>query len=161
MGNATKAKNSPYYLARMEAAENNDDLSSREGAAALTGIERTRLARIELDMIAPYPDEVRMMAEAYNMPELLNLYCAHGCPIGRCMDVVLPACSASSIAELAVQAAVSLRNAEAIRETLLDICADGVIDEQEQVQFAQLLDRLGQISKVAHQMQAIAMKLQR
>lgn len=161
MGKATKAAENPYYLARIAAATCNDDLCSREGASALTGIERTRLARIELDVLEPYPDEVRMMAEAYNAPELLNLYCAHGCPIGRCMDSVLPVCTASNIAQLAVQAAISLRNAETVREKLLDICADGIIDESERVDFAQLLDRLGQISKVAHQMQAIAMKLQR
>lgn len=43
---ATKAANSPFYLARMEAAKVNDRFSSREGAADETGIDRTRLARI-------------------------------------------------------------------------------------------------------------------
>ena len=47
---ATKAANSPFYLARMEAAKVNDRFSSREGAADETGIDRTRLARIELEI---------------------------------------------------------------------------------------------------------------
>lgn len=55
---ATKAANSPFYLARMEAAKVNDRFISREGAADETGIDRTRLARIELDSITPYPEEV-------------------------------------------------------------------------------------------------------
>ena len=65
---ATKAADNMYYLARCEAAENNDDFSSREKAAEIIGIDRTRLARIELNTIAPYPEEVKAMAEAYNTP---------------------------------------------------------------------------------------------
>ena len=72
---ATKAADNMYYLARSEAAEENSDFSSREKAAELIGIDRTRLARIELDTIPPYPEEVKAMAEAYNMPELCNAYC--------------------------------------------------------------------------------------
>ena len=44
---ATKAADNMYYLARCEAAETNADFSSREKAAELVGIDRTRLARIE------------------------------------------------------------------------------------------------------------------
>ena len=80
---ATKAADNRYYLARSEAAEQNPDFSSREKAAEIIGIDRTRLARIELDTITPYPEEVRAMAKAYNIPELCNSYCARECPIGR------------------------------------------------------------------------------
>ena len=80
---ATKAADNMYYLARCEAADSNDDFSSREKAAEIIGIDRTRLARIELDTITPYPEEVEAMAEAYNMPELCNSFCARECPIGR------------------------------------------------------------------------------
>ena len=58
-------------------------LSSREKAAELLGIDRTRLARIELDTISPYPEEVKIMSEVYNTPELCNAYCARECPIGK------------------------------------------------------------------------------
>ena len=80
---ATKAADNMYYLARCEAEKQNADFSSREKAAELIGIDRTRLARIELDAIAPYPEEVKAMAKSYNMPELCNSYCARECPIGR------------------------------------------------------------------------------
>ena len=73
---ATKAADNMYYLARSEAAETNPDFSSREKAAEIIGIDRTRLARIELDTIPPYPEEVKAMASAYNVPELCNTYCA-------------------------------------------------------------------------------------
>lgn len=75
---ATKAADNMYYLARSEAALTNDDFTSREKAAEIIGIDRTRLARIELDTIMPYPEEVKAMAAAYNTPELCNTFCARG-----------------------------------------------------------------------------------
>lgn len=159
MGKATKAQSNPYYIARMDAAACNDTFASREGAADVLGIERTRLARIELNTITPYPDEVRVMADIYSAPELMGYHCAHNCPIGRCMGELLPAAQAKSIEQLAVQAAIALRNAENIRDSLLDIAADGVIDDQEKKTFERLLAQLGQITQVAHQLQAVARKL--
>lgn len=102
MGKATKAQQNPYYIARIGASECNDSLSSREGALDITGIERTRLARIELDAVTPYPDEVCLMDDAYNAPELLHHYCAHDCQIGRCLGSLLPSQQTASIELLAV-----------------------------------------------------------
>ena len=159
MGRATKAQGNPYYIARMRAAEVNDDLSSREGAADVTGIERTRLARIELGTIVPYPDEVRMLADAYTAPELMNYYCSHDCQIGGCMGNLLPVTPASSLSELACQAAIYLRNAGNIRDQLINISADGIISEDERPILETLLEQLGHISQVARQLQAIALKI--
>lgn len=159
MGKATKAAGNPYCIARLAAAECNDDLSSREGAAEVSGIERTRLARIELGMITPHPDEVRVLADAYNAPELLNHYCSHDCQIGRCMDVLLPAEQPSGIAQIAVQAAIALRDAEMIRDRLLDISADGIVGATEQKELENILQEIGEISQVAHQLNAVARKL--
>ena len=50
---ATKTLDNMYYKARMEAAEQCEDFSSREKAAEILGIDRTRLARIELETILP------------------------------------------------------------------------------------------------------------
>ena len=48
---ATKAADNVFYKARMAAASWNDRLASREGASELTGIDRTRLANIELGTV--------------------------------------------------------------------------------------------------------------
>ena len=45
---ATKAADNVFYKARIAAASWNDRLGSREGASEVTGIDRTRLANIEL-----------------------------------------------------------------------------------------------------------------
>ena len=51
---ATKAAANMFCQARYEAAKSNERLSSREGAAEEIGIDRTRLARIELGSTIPW-----------------------------------------------------------------------------------------------------------
>ena len=63
---ATKAAANMFCQARYEAAKSNERLSSREGAAEEIGIDRTRLARIELGSTIPYQEEVLLMC---NVPE--------------------------------------------------------------------------------------------
>ena len=58
---ATKAASNMFCQARYEAAKSNERLSSREGAAEEIGIDRTRLARIELGSTIPYQEEVLLM----------------------------------------------------------------------------------------------------
>lgn len=79
---ATKAADNVFYKARIAAASWNDRLGSREGASEVTGIDRTRLANIELGTINPHPEEVLMLSDTYNAPELQNHFCSHLCPLG-------------------------------------------------------------------------------
>ena len=152
---ATKAADNMYYLAREEASAENYDLSSREKAAELLNIDRTRLAQIELDAIAPYPEEVKAMAEVYNTPELCNSYCARECPIGR-----------SSVSEvtiddfdrLALKVLGSLKNIDSLRSSLIAISEDGIIEESEQEAFQDILDSLDKISTNAKALKLWAIK---
>lgn len=152
---ATKAADNMYYLARCEAAESNDDFSSREKAAELMGMDRTRLARIELDTIAPYPEEVKTMAEAYNVPELCNSYCARECPIGR--DNV-PEVTIVDFDRLALKVLGSLKDIDSLRASLIAISEDGIIEEKERPAFQEILDSLEKISTNAKALQLWAMK---
>lgn len=152
---ATKAADNMYYLARSEAAEANSDFSSREKAAELTGIDRTRLARIELDTIAPYPEEVKAMAEAYNMPELCNSYCARECPIGR---TSVPEVTIDDFDRLALKVLGSLKDIDSLRASLIAISEDGIIEEKERPAFQEILDSLQKISNNANALRLWAMK---
>lgn len=152
---ATKAADNMYYLARSEAAEENSDLTSREKAAEIIGIDRTRLARIELDTIAPYPEEVKAMAEAYNTPELCNSYCARECPIGRnsVKEVTI-----DDFDRLALKVLGSLKDIDGLRASLISISEDGVIEESEKPAFQAILDSLDKISINAKALQLWALK---
>ena len=63
-----------FYKARCEAAKHNEPLSSREGAADMMSIDRGRLYRIESGIANPYPEEIHLMSDLYNAPELENYY---------------------------------------------------------------------------------------
>ena len=62
---ATKAAANMFCQARYEAAKSNERLSSREGAAEEIGIDRTRLARIELGSTIPYQEEVLRRGQGF------------------------------------------------------------------------------------------------
>lgn len=152
---ATKAADNMYYIARCEAAESNSDFSSREKAAELVGIDRTRLARIELDTIAPYPEEVKAMSEVYNTPELCNSYCARECPIGKnnVTEVTI-----DDFDRLALKVLGSLKDIDGLRASLISISEDGYIDESEKEAFQDILDSLEKISTNAKALQLWAIK---
>ena len=152
---ATKAADNRYYLARSEAAEQNPDFSSREKAAEIIGIDRTRLARIELDTITPYPEEVKAMATAYNIPELCNSYCARECPLGRntVREVTI-----DDFDRLALKVLGSLKDIDTLRASLIAISEDGVIEENERPAFQKILDSLEKISTNAKALQLWAIK---
>lgn len=152
---ATKAADNMYYLARSEAAKTNSDFTSREKAAEIIGIDRTRLARIELNTISPYPEEVNAMAEAYNAPELCNAYCARECPIGR---KSVPEVTIDDFDRLALKVLGSLKDIDSLRASLIAISEDGVIEENERPAFQEILDSLEKISTNAKALQLWAIK---
>lgn len=132
MQKATKAVDNVYYLARMKAAEYNDQLSSRESAAQIVCIERTRLANIELGNISPHPEEVNLMANIYNSPELVNFYCSSQCPLG-CGRV--DRLSPRNLESAAMKIERLTRNIDEIARGISDIAEDGEITAEERPAF--------------------------
>lgn len=147
---ATKAANNEFYIARMAATSFNDKLASREGAAEETGIDRTRLARIELGSINPYPEEVLLMADAYDAPQLMNFYCSHSCPIGR--QTVEP-CKMLEFDRMMLRALGALQDAERIRETIVGIARDGQVGQDEAEKMREVMDYLQNVGAAADEMQ--------
>lgn len=146
---ATKAAENNFYKARMAAASCNDSLNSREGAAELLGIDRTRLARIELGSLNPYPEEVLLMSDAYNAPELNNHYCSKICPLGR---QTVPAAELLHLDRLTIKILSALGNADFIKKTIIDVVKDGSVTEDEQPEIQEILKALEDISRAATEM---------
>jgi len=140
----TLAAENVFCVARKEAAKFNDRLNSREGAAEVTGLDRTRLARIELDTITPYPEEVIILADAYNAPELRNYYCTHQCPLGM---RTVPPLEMLQLDRLTITILGALGTADDIKKTILSIVEDGRITEDEKPDMDRVVAELDRISK--------------
>jgi len=140
---ATKAAENTFYLARMEASSFNDNLNSREGAAEITGIDRTRLARIELGSLIPYPEEVLLMSDVYNSPELCNHFCSNECALGK---QTIRQIEVADLDRLTLQVLSAFQRILPIKDALLEIAGDGVISSDERPKFNQILEVLNMIS---------------
>lgn len=152
---ATKAVGNPWYEARKKAAEFDDRLSSREGAAESLGMSVSSLADAELGLSKCMPvDKAVLMADRYNAPHLLNYYCLHECPIGcrqSLSDQVL------NIDRVTVKLLKSLRVDELneIKDSLIDIAADGKITDEEKPEMQEILDYLDELSRTISELKTI------
>ena len=146
MANITaKTSSNVFYKARCEAAKHNEQLSSREGAADIMSIDRGRLYRIERSIINPYPEEIRLMANLYNAPELQNHYCTSMCPLGS----NIPQASAGTLDRISLKMLDAFRKVKDTKELLIDIVADGVIDDSEKPQLDKILGTLDELEQAA------------
>ena len=142
---AAKTSSNIFYKARCEASTHNEQLSSREGAADIMSIDRGRLYRIESSITNPYPEEIRLMADLYNAPELENYYCTNICPLG----VDIPKADIADLDRISIKALSTFRKIGETKEILLDITEDGVIDESEKADMQKILENLEELEQVA------------
>lgn len=149
MANVTaKTSSNIFYKARCEAATHNEQLSSREGAADYMSIDRGRLYRIESGIAIPYPEEIRLMADLYNAPELENYFCRTMCPLG----CEMPKVELANLDRLTVRTLSVFRKIGKTKEMLLDITSDGVIDESEKPELDEVVKNLEEVEEIAQSM---------
>jgi hypothetical protein len=142
---AAKTSSNVFYKARCAASAHNEQLSSREGAADIMSIDRGRLYRIESGIANPYPEEIRLMADLYNAPELENYYCTNICPLGGEM----PKADLADLDRISIRALSTFRKIGETKELLLDITEDGVISEDEKGDLNKVLENLEELEQIA------------
>ncbi|MCM1498048.1 MAG: XRE family transcriptional regulator [Clostridium sp.] len=152
---ATKASDNIFYQARVEAMERNPEFSSREKASDLIGIDRTRLARIELSEVIPYQEEVKLLAQAYEKPELCNQYCTMLCPLG---SITTKKVEVKNLDRLILNTLGALNDVSELKDSLIDISEDGLIDDSEREEFKKILNVLSEISEMAQSLELWAKK---
>ena len=146
MSNITaKTASNRFYKARCKASSHNEQLSSREGAADLMSIDRGRLYRIESGVADPYPEEVHLMADLYNAPELRNYYCTEMCPLGVCYEKA----DETSLDRITVMAMSAFEKTNETKQRLLQIVADGVVSEDEKGEMLAVLKNMGELEGIA------------
>ena len=141
---AAKTSSNVFYKARCASAHN-EQLSSREGAADIMSIDRGRLYRIESGITNPYPEEIRLMADLYNAPELENYYCTNICPLGGEM----PKADLADLDRISIRALSTFRKIGETKDLLLDITEDGIISEDEKGDLNKVLENLEELEQIA------------
>lgn len=142
----TKAAGNIYCRCRKRAAQYNDRLNSREGAAELLGVSPSTIADYELGTTKVIPvDKVVLMADIYNAPELENHYCRNECPIGRDLPV-----ETGSIERITVQFMKHLNSdkLDSLQKRLVDMAEDGEIDDDEKKDLREVLKEVDKMEKV-------------
>lgn len=134
-------KNKNAYLESREAL----DLTRAE-ASELTGISESRIEKIESEKVLPYPEDILAMAAAYKKPALCNRYCSNDCRIGQ---KYVPEIENKSLAEIVLTMLSLLNSLNSRKERLIEITADGTIEDSELRDFVRIQQELEKISASA------------
>lgn len=133
-----KGNKNIYFRLREE-----QGLTREEASEELHGITADRIEKIEHERSLPHPDEVLLMADGYKAPYLCNYYCANECPIGK---QYVPEIKVKDLSRIVLEMIASLNLAQKSQERLIEITADGEIQEDEISDFVQIQEILEKIS---------------
>lgn len=110
---------------------------SKTSAAAMLYIDRRKLVYYENTV--PPADVILLMSEAYQDPTLPERYCSELCPIGiRCRTPVEVRDLATAVLGLLKEC----NDVQIIRDRLIEIAEDGLIDEKERPDFERIMAEL-------------------
>lgn len=152
MGRAsTKENKNKYQLIREELG-----LSREKASELLVTIMPERIEKIESEKSLPHPDEVLTMAEKYKRPSLCNHYCSTQCPIGQ---QYVPQIEVKELSSIVLEMLASLNSVNKKKERLIEITADGKIEEDEIDDFIYIQDELERISITVETLQLWAERM--
>lgn len=155
---ATIAAGNVWYEARMEAANTNEKLRSRFGAADEAGMSEDAIKNTELGLEKQMPvDKAVILADLYGAPQLLNYYCLNECPIGKnnaISDEVL------SITHVTVRLLKRLKVSQLtdIIDKLVDIAEDDQITDDELRDLQQITEYLDNVAVAISQLKTVYQK---
>lgn len=143
----TKENKNPYYVMREEKDWTREYVCYEK----LDGlISHNKLEKIENDRINIHPDDVLLLAQTYDAPELCNYYCSHECPIGQ---KYVPEIQVKDLSRIVLEMLASLNSVEKEKNRLIEITADGEITDDEIKDFMTIQEQLEKISMTVEALQ--------
>ncbi len=139
MGRASTKENKNIYQTTREQLQ----LTRDKASDLLESISPERIEKIESEKSLPHPDEVLIMADKYKLPDLCNYYCANQCPIGQ---QYVPEIKIKDLSQIILEMLASLNSMNKKQERLIEITADGKIDQDELEDFIYIQEELERIS---------------
>lgn len=148
---STKENKTKYHLVREELG-----LSREQASELLETIPPERIERIENEKVNPYPEEILLMAEKYKRPSLCNYYCSQQCPIGQ---QYVPEVEIKELSSIVLEMLASLNSVNKRKDRLIEIAADGKIDNDEIDDFIFIQEELERISITVETLQLWSEKM--
>ena len=139
MGKKSTRENKTMYQTIREEC----NLTRAAASERMEGVSADRIEKIESRKSAPHPDEVLLMAEAYQTPMLCNHFCSQECPIGK---KYVPAIELKNLPQIALEALSSINSINYEKNCLIDISSDGKITNSELKDFARIQHQLEKLS---------------
>ena len=135
---STKENKNIYHTIREELG-----LSREAASELLETVAPERIERIESGKITPHPEDILAMAKGYKAPHLCNHYCSTECPIGK---EYVPEVKIKDLSQIILEMLASLNSMKKSQEKLIEITADGIIDDEELADFIHIQKELERIS---------------
>lgn len=122
-------------------------------------VDKYKLVKIEDESIKIQPEDIVALSKAYNKPELRNYYCCHQCDIGAidAPEVIYK----DNVHEILVNMAISLESVNTKKTRLMEILADGKVDDAEIADLNKILEELEKISMTVEAIQLWCEKVKR
>lgn len=139
MGRVSVKENKNVYQVRREEL----GLTREKASEVIGSMPPERIEKIENEKSLPRADEVLAMSEAYKKPSLCNYYCANECPIGK---QYVPEIKVKDLSQIVLEMVASLNAMHRKQERLIEITADGVIEDEEIKDFVYIQEELEKIS---------------
>ncbi len=109
-----------------------------------------RLERIENGKFPIHPEEVMLLSKVYKKPSLCNYYCSNECEIGK---NYVPEIKVKDLEKIILSMVASLNSMKKSQERLIEITADGIIDDEELKDFVFIQKELERISITVESLQ--------
>ena len=135
-----KEKKSEYQLVRESLGMSRADVEDATNGA----LSASRLDKIENNNQSARPEDVVLMAKAYNEPRLCNYYCVHECEIGK--TNVPSVDTVHDLTQITMKLLSNLNSLNRDKERIIDITADGEISEEERIDFEVFRKHLSDMS---------------
>lgn len=118
-------------------------LTREKAGELLECVAPERIEKIENERCEPHPEEVLVMADKYKAPEICNFYCSKQCPIGQNM---VPEIKLQNLSDIVLNILASVNATKQKQEKLIEITADGQIDDEEIKDFIEIQMQLERIA---------------
>lgn len=113
-------------------------------------LDKYRLVKIEEETVKIQPEDIVALSKVYSKPELRNHYCCHHCDIGK---IDAPEVVYDNVHEILVNMSVSLESVNSKKLRLMEILADGKVDDTEITDLNKILEELERISMTVEAIQ--------